>query len=182
MISTLAADRLAKLRALPRAAMLLWLAAPAALPAFDSAPPLPAPGSQELVFRALNNEISAAHDAAHPMQYRLRKSSPRLTSTKVIVETRDGAVARLLTINDTAPPLADRQKDDARLDTLLADPARQRKRKQREQDDTGRALKVLRALPKAFLYSTPAQKPSAPSPWKNTPSLPTPNSVHPTSN
>lgn len=153
MISTLAADRFAKLRAIPRAAMLLWIVVPSALPALESsAPGGSAQGSQELVSRALNNEISAAQDAAHPMQYRLRKSSPRLTSTKAIVETRDGAVARLLTINDSVPPFADRQKDDARLDALLADPTRQRKRKQREQDDTGRALKVLRALPRAFLY------------------------------
>ena len=33
---------------------------------------------------------------SHPMRYRLRKSSPRMTSTKDIVETRDGAVARLV--------------------------------------------------------------------------------------
>lgn len=109
-------------------------------------------GDGGAVGRALDNELRAAQDHSHPMQYRLRRSSPRLTSTKQIVETRDGAVARLLTINDTTLTSADRQKDDARLDALLADPTRQHKRKQNEQDDTGRALKVLRALPKAFLY------------------------------
>jgi hypothetical protein len=86
------------------------------------------------------------------MKYRLRKSTPRLTSTKDIVETRDGAVARLISINDQPPSAADREKDEARLDGLLADPGRQHKRKQSEADDTARALKVLRALPKAFLY------------------------------
>ncbi len=105
-----------------------------------------------VVERALDNEWNAAQDHSHPMQYRLRKSSPRLTSTKQIVETQDGAVARLLTVNDAVLTTADRQRDDARLDALLADPNRQHKRKQSEQDDTGRALKVLRALPKAFLY------------------------------
>jgi hypothetical protein len=86
------------------------------------------------------------------MEYRLRKSTPRLTSTKEIIETSDGAVARLLMINDAVPSPSDREKDDARLEALLADPSRQRKRKQSEQDDTGRVLKALRALPKAFLY------------------------------
>jgi hypothetical protein len=102
--------------------------------------------------RALAAELQAAQDTAHPMEYHLRKSTPRLTSSKAIIETKEGAVARLLSINDTAPSAADRQKDDARLDALLADPSRQSKRKQNEMDDTGRALKVLRALPKAFLY------------------------------
>ena len=110
------------------------------------------PQEDTLVTRALAAELKAAQDTSHPMQYRLRKSSPRLTSTKEIVETRDGAVARLLLINDTAPSSLDRNKDDARLDGLLTDPSRQERRKQSEQNDTARALKVLRALPRAFVY------------------------------
>ncbi len=105
-----------------------------------------------LVDRALATELKAAQDSGHPMRYRLRKSTPRLTSVKEIVETRDGAVAKLISINDEPLSDADRQKDQARLDALLADSGRQRKRKLSEQDDTARALKVLRALPRAFVY------------------------------
>jgi hypothetical protein len=86
------------------------------------------------------------------MRYRLRKSTPRLTSTKEIVETRDGSVARLVAIGDQLLSQADELREQTRLDGLLADPSRQRHRKQNQDDDTGRALKVLRALPKAFLY------------------------------
>jgi hypothetical protein len=111
-----------------------------------------APQENTLVTRALAAELKAAQDTSHPMQYRLRKSSPRLTSTKQIVETRDGAVARLLYVNDIDPSSSDRHKDDARLDGLLADPAKQERRRQSEQNDTARALKVLRALPKAFIF------------------------------
>lgn len=117
-----------------------------------------------LVMRSLANELRAAQDAGHPMHYLLRKSSPRLTSTKEIVETKDGAVARLLSINDAAPSLADRQKDEARLNALLTDPSRQRKRKEREQDDTARALKVLRAIPRAFLFHYAGSETTGPNP------------------
>ena len=86
------------------------------------------------------------------MRYRLRKSSPRFTSTKEIVETRDGSVARLVAISDQPLRQDDELREQARLDGLLADANRQRHRKQNQDDDTGRALKVLRALPKAFLY------------------------------
>ena len=110
------------------------------------------PRDNTLVTRALAAELKAAQDTAHPMQYRLRKSTPRLTSTKQIIETRDGAVARLLLVNDITPSPSDRQNDDARLDGLLADPTRQARRKQGELNDTARALKVLRVLPKAFLF------------------------------
>jgi hypothetical protein len=113
-----------------------------------------APSAQgtALVERALANELNAARDTSHPMRYRLRKSSPRFTSTKEIIETHDGSVALLVAVDDRPPSQADAQKDQARLDSLLADPDRQRHRKQTQDDDTARALKVLRALPRAFLY------------------------------
>ena len=71
------------------------------------------------------------------MRYRLRKSSPRLTSTKEIVETREGAVARLLAIDDKPLSQDDEHKEQARLDGLLADPGLQRHRKQSEDQDWG---------------------------------------------
>lgn len=105
-----------------------------------------------LVQRALANEMRAATDALHPMRYLLRKSSPRLTTTKEICETKDGAVARLVAINDKPLSTADEQREQSRLNSLLSDPGKQRHRKLSQQEDTTRALKVLRALPDAFLY------------------------------
>jgi hypothetical protein len=115
-----------------------------------------------MVQRALAAELNAARDVRHPMRYRLRKSTPRLTSTKEIVETQDGDVAHLVSINDSPPSAADQQKDEARLDDLLANADRQRHRKQSEDADTARALKVLRALPKAFLYEYAGTVPTSP--------------------
>ena len=105
-----------------------------------------------LVRQALSAEIHAAGDTQHPMRYRLHKVSPRLSTTKDIVETKDGAVARLVAMNDKPLSTADEQKEQARLDALLADPGKQRHRKQSEDADTARVLKVLRALPNAFTY------------------------------
>lgn len=108
--------------------------------------------SDALVRTALANEARSARDPQHPMRYRLRKTSPRLTTTKEIFETKDGAVARLIAVNDAPLTAADEQKEQTRLDLLLGDPSRQRHRKQVEEEDSARAMKVLRALPLAFLY------------------------------
>lgn len=111
--------------------------------------------AQALVMRALATESRAAQELSrgkHPLCYKLRKVSPRLTSTKEIVETRDGDVARLLTINDQPLSAADEQREETRLQALLDDPGLQQHRKQSEDSDTARALKVLRVLPNAFLY------------------------------
>jgi hypothetical protein len=145
---------------LPLFCVLCWLP-----PCFcQSAPSLSSAQAQALVGRALATESHAAEAFGHrhPMRYLLRKSSPRMTSTKEIVESRDGDVARLLQINDQPLTQADEAREQARLRALLADPLLQQHRKQREDSDTERALKVLRVLPNAFLYqfagmgSTPA--------------------------
>jgi hypothetical protein len=112
----------------------------------------PQQASAASVDHALRNELSAAQDASHPMQYHLRKSSPRLTTTKHIIETKDGLVALLVSVNDAPPSADDAQKDKTRLDTLLSDPEKQQHRKQSENTDTARAVKVLHVLPRAFLY------------------------------
>jgi hypothetical protein len=111
--------------------------------------------AQALVQRALATESRAAQDLSHvghPMRYQLHKTSPRLTSTKEIVETRDGDVARLLSINDEPLGAADEAREQARLQALIDDPSLQQHRKQSEDSDTARAMKVLRVLPTAFLY------------------------------
>jgi len=77
--------------------LLLPWAVLAALPAQgQTSPALTPPQAQALVDRALAAELRSVQDKSHPMRFRLHKSSPRLTSTKEIVETKDGAVARLV--------------------------------------------------------------------------------------
>ena len=102
--------------------------------------------------RALDADLRAAQDASHPMRFRLHKTSPRLSSVKEIVETRDGDVARLLSINGQPLSPAGEQAEVARLDALIADPGRQRHRKQSEDGDMAVVLKILRMLPAAFIY------------------------------
>jgi len=118
--------------------------------------------AETMVRRALAAELHNAPNGQHPMRYRLRKCSPRLTTTKEIVETRDGAVARLIAVNDRPLEPADAQKEQDRLNALLADPGRQRSRKQSQDADMNRVLKVLRVLPDALLY-TPAGSFQSPS-------------------
>jgi hypothetical protein len=107
---------------------------------------------QVMVARALANEYAAARDSSHPMRYELLKTSPRLATAKKIYETGDGDVARLVAMNGKPLSADDEQKEEARLTELLSDPGKQKRRKQGEDDDQGRVLKVLRALPTAFVY------------------------------
>jgi len=108
--------------------------------------------AQALVARALGTELRVARDPNHLMRYQLHRSTPRLTSTKDIIETKDGNVARLLSINGKPLTPEDEEKELARLATLAANPGLQKHRKDNEDEDAGIVLKLLRMLPNAFLY------------------------------
>jgi hypothetical protein len=135
--------------------LLLSLAALPHAHAASQTPAAPTPQeAQALVARALATESRAAQEfgTSYPMRYRLHKVTAHLTSTKELVETRDGDVARLLSLWDKPLSQADEQKEQARLDALLSDPSLQQHRKKSEDADTARAMNVLRVLPQAFLY------------------------------
>jgi hypothetical protein len=140
--------------------VLLWPLALHGQPAPAASPA----SAQELVERALANELRAAEDISHPMRYKLRKTTPRLTTVKELVETRDGLVARLISVDGEPLSASEENKEQQRLDALLRDPGRQRHRKQSEDEDAERALKVLRSLPTAFVYQPAPDPDSAPQP------------------
>jgi hypothetical protein len=134
---------------LVRSILPLLLLAPLAAVAQSATAPVP---NAAMVQRALSTELRNARDTEHPMRYRLRRSTPRLTSTKEMFETKDGAVARLVEINDKPLSKVDEKKEQARLTALLSHPDNQLHRKQSQDSDTRRVLKVLRVLPDAFIY------------------------------
>jgi hypothetical protein len=110
------------------------------------------PDPVALVRRASQNEL---HSSAppYPVRYKLRKQDEKGTTTKEIVETKDGGVARLIAKNDK-PLTSDEEKAELeRLDNLLAHPEIQEHRHKREQEDSGRADEMIKLLPDAFLYT-----------------------------
>ena len=104
-----------------------------------------------LVRRATQHRLDA--DRNHrPLRFLLRKTDERHDTTKDIVETKDGDVARLVAIN--ASPLSPQanQAELERLNTLANSPEIQEHRHKREQKDAERVNRMMGLLPDAFLY------------------------------
>jgi hypothetical protein len=116
-----------------------------------------------LVRRASKNELTAG--GGHPYRFKLRKADEKGITTKEIIETKDGDVARLIATGDK-PLSADAEKAEIdRLNNLLAHPEIQEHRHKREQEDSTRENEMIRLLPDAFLYHYEgmADTPSGPS-------------------
>jgi hypothetical protein len=104
-----------------------------------------------LVRRASQNELHSSN-GHHPFRYQLHKIDDGKITTKEIVETKDGDVARLIAVNDKPlDPDADKAELD-RLNNLAGHPELQEHRHKREQEDSDRANEMIRLLPDAFLY------------------------------
>lgn len=106
---------------------------------------------QPLVKRTAENELHASN-GGHPYRFTIRKVNDGKITTKEIIETKDGDVARLVAINDK-PLNPDQEKTElARLNNLLAHPELQQRRHQAEQKDSARGDEMVRLLPNAFIY------------------------------
>lgn len=112
--------------------------------------PAAAADPQALVRRAVHNDLTS-HDGID-VRFTLRKQDEKGISTKEIIETKDGDVARLVALGDKPlSPEAD-QAEIQRLNELLNDPAKQAHRHQREQADAARGDELFKVLPDAFTY------------------------------
>jgi len=113
-----------------------------------------------LVRRAVQHRLDA--DNNHRLvRYVIHRTDERHDTTKAIVETVDGDVARLVAV-DGKPlsPEADRAELN-RLDTLAAHPEMQERRHKSEQKDAARIDRTLALLPDAFLYRFDGMVPCA---------------------
>ncbi len=134
--------------------------------------------TQALVQRASHNELAPTGND-HLFRYLLHKVDDGKDTTKEIVETRDGDVARLVA-TDGKPLSADAEKAEMdRLNNLLAHPELQRHRQQREQEDNKRADEMVRLLPDAFLYKFEGMVPGPNGPCYRLSFQPNPNYTPP---
>jgi hypothetical protein len=128
---------------------LLSIACAAASPTQIATPPPADPVT--LVRRAVQHRLDA--EKTHkPAQYLIRRIDEHRDTTKLIIETKDGAVARLVAINGKPLTPEANQAELARLDDLAAHPELQEHRRKGEQKDADRVSHILGLLPDALLY------------------------------
>jgi hypothetical protein len=105
----------------------------------------------QLVRETVQNETKSSDDHAKFM-FCERRATPKGSQTKLVVETRDATAGVLVAINDHPLTPQQRQAENARLERFMNDPAELRKKAKQEKEDADRVLKIMKALPEAFLY------------------------------
>jgi len=128
----------------------LTIAVASALPLIAQSP-APADSAQQVVAAAVAHAL-ADSERRIPYLYRLDRKLPDRSEARDIVSTRDGLVARAVSVNGKPLTPEQRALDDQRLAKLLADPKEQQKRRAQQEKEAQRVRTMIRALPDAFLY------------------------------
>jgi hypothetical protein len=94
-----------------------------------------------------------------PLRYLLHKRDDRRDTTKEIVETKDGDVARLVAVGGKPLSAEADRAELARLDNLAAHPELQEQRYKQELEDAKRVTDLLNLMPDAMVYKMEATEP-----------------------
>lgn len=112
-----------------------------------------------IVRRTVENEC-ARNDHANFM-FRDFKETAKGSQTKLIVETKDATAGMLVELNGK-PLTPDQLKaENDRLNYLIHDPEALQKKRKDEKDDEDRTVRIMRALPDAFLYESDGTQPGS---------------------
>jgi hypothetical protein len=112
----------------------------------DSATPI------ELVRAAVAKEVAAANDSSLKHMFRSRKQNPQGSQTRLYLETREAMAGMTIAYNDKPLTPEQMQAEESRLADLVSHPDQLSRKHSQEQESAERTLRIVKALPDAFLY------------------------------
>lgn len=112
-------------------------------------PELPA-NPADLVREAITNELKPGN--GEHKAFKLTSTKGTEVTVKQVIETQDGSIARILSINGKPLDAQQKAKEDARLQRLIDDPSALASKQKSQKEDDRRTRMMLKSLPDAFIY------------------------------
>src|SRR6202140_2120275 len=106
----------------------------------------------ELVRKAVQNEVNAANDDNARFLFRGTKTTPQGSTTRLYVETREATAGLVIAYNGKPLSPEQRHAEEARLERFIKHPEELKKKRDQERAEAERTLRIVRALPDAFLF------------------------------
>ncbi len=131
---------------------LLFCATGPHLFAASSDDPPPRPGARELVQEVARNEDNARRNPRNYYQYVQKEITPEGSKTTIQIETPQGEVGKVVSINNKPPSQSRCRADANSLKRLATDTQTQRNREQDQKEQSERVEKLMAAVPNAFIF------------------------------
>src|SRR5208283_5402087 len=107
------------------------------------------------------NEIKAANDDTTHFLFRGIKTTPQGSTTRLYVGTKEGTAGLVIAYNGKPLTSAQRQEEEARVERFINSPEELRKKRERERASGERTLRIVCALPDAFLFDYAGEEPGS---------------------
>src|SRR6202158_3183633 len=115
----------------------------------------------ELVRKAVQNEISAANDDSARFLFRGTKTTPKGSTTRLYVETKEATAGLVIAYNGKPLTPEQRQAEQARVQRFINHPEELKKKREQERASAERTMRIVRALPDAFLFEYAGEEPGS---------------------
>jgi len=116
----------------------------------------------ELVRKAVQNEIKAANEDGFHFMFRGTKTTPKESTTRLYVETKEATAGLVIAYNGKPLTAEQRRTEEARIERFVNHPEELRRKREQERENSERTMKIMRALPDAFLYDYAGEEAAAP--------------------
>jgi hypothetical protein len=109
--------------------------------------------ANELARKIVRNELKFQDEDHGHWMYRLEKEESGKKHVQEIVETKDGSLTRLLSIDSRPLDATQQQKEDQRIQRLVSNPDEQRKLQQARNKRAEQGERLFKLLPDAFVFN-----------------------------
>ena len=109
--------------------------------------------AQELVKQVVYNELQANQNDHTHWMYRDSDTVPSKSTVKLVVETPDGTVSKLILLNGHPLTAQQQAQNDTRMESILTDPSVLAKQRKSSAHDDQQAVSLMKMLPDGFLWS-----------------------------
>jgi hypothetical protein len=110
--------------------------------------------ANEFLRNVIDNELNAqAQDHSHWMYVRKTEipGEQEKETEREIIQSKDGDLDRLLSVNGRAPTAGQAMREDERIQKLLTNPSEQQKLQRDREQDNRETERLLKMLPEAFI-------------------------------
>jgi hypothetical protein len=106
----------------------------------------------DVVRKAVQNEMKAANDDAAHFLFRGTKTTPQGSTTRLYVETQEATAGLVVAYNGKPLTAEQRHEEEARVEHFIKNPEERKRKREQEHQNAERTLRIIRAIPDAFLF------------------------------
>lgn len=106
----------------------------------------------DIMRKVAQNELKAASDESNRLLFRGIKTTPKGSATRLYVETKEATAGEMIAENGQPLSRDQRLAEESRIERFINNPAELKKKCDQGHETADRTLKIVKALPEAFLF------------------------------